>query len=152
MTERPQRTQIVADDLGDRQHRHRQDRAGTPHIQYQNISARITATGLMVKRRASSIGVTISPSMTWTRKYRPTGSSAHQVTPSDSTLAIRNSTRPTIGPRIGTKFSTKAMTPQSSGLATPHAHMMPSVSRPTMTVDQRDRDQIGGDVALDVAA
>ena len=31
---------------------------GTPHIQYQKISDRITATGFIVNRFASSIGVT----------------------------------------------------------------------------------------------
>jgi hypothetical protein len=35
---------------------------GTPHIQYQNTRDRTTSTGLIVKRRASSIGVTVSPS------------------------------------------------------------------------------------------
>src|SRR6202040_1109218 len=35
-----------------------------PHIQYQNTSARITSTGLIVNRLASSIGVIVSPSTT----------------------------------------------------------------------------------------
>ena len=38
---------------------------GTPHIQYQNTSETMTSTGLMVNRRASNIGVTVSPSMMW---------------------------------------------------------------------------------------
>ena len=37
----------------------------------------------------------------------------------------------TIGPRIGTKFTTKAITPHSSGLATPHAHITPERQHPT---------------------
>ena len=36
---------------------------GTPHIQYQKTSETTTSTGLIVKRRASSIGVAVSPSM-----------------------------------------------------------------------------------------
>ena len=36
-----------------------------PHIQSQNISDDITSTGLSVKRRASSIGVIVSPSIRW---------------------------------------------------------------------------------------
>jgi hypothetical protein len=36
----------------------------TPHIQYHNTTARTTSTGLIVKRLASSIGVTVYPSMT----------------------------------------------------------------------------------------
>jgi len=35
---------------------------GTPHIQYQNTSEMMTSTGLIVNRRARSIGVTVSPS------------------------------------------------------------------------------------------
>ena len=107
-----------------------------PHIQYQKINARITATGLMVNRRASSIGVAISPSMMWMPRYRPTGSSAHQVTPSDRMPAIRKTTIPTIGPRIGTKFTTKATAPHSTGLATPHSHIMQPVAKPTSALMQ----------------
>src|ERR1700730_2598004 len=35
-----------------------------PYIQYQNTSARMTSTGLIVNRLASSIGVMVSPSTT----------------------------------------------------------------------------------------
>src|SRR5215467_11051848 len=41
---------------------------GTPHIQYQKIKDRITATGFIVNRFASSSGVMISPSITWMPK------------------------------------------------------------------------------------
>ena len=41
---------------------------GTPHIQYQKIRDRITATGFIVNRFANSIGVMISPSITWMPK------------------------------------------------------------------------------------
>jgi len=36
---------------------------GTPHTQYQNTTARMISTGLIVKRLASSNGVLVSPSM-----------------------------------------------------------------------------------------
>src|SRR5579862_5330296 len=45
----------------------------TPHIQYQNTTDRMTSTGLIVKRLASSIGVMVSPSMIWMSKYPPAG-------------------------------------------------------------------------------
>ena len=41
---------------------------GTPHIQYQKIKDRITATGFIVNRFANSIGVMNSPSITWIPK------------------------------------------------------------------------------------
>lgn len=41
---------------------------GTPHIQNQKINEMITSTGLSVNRRASSTGVIVSPSRTWTSK------------------------------------------------------------------------------------
>src|SRR5471030_953825 len=42
----------------------------TPHIRYQKTRAMITATGLSVSRRASSVDVTTSPSTTWMPKYK----------------------------------------------------------------------------------
>src|SRR5579864_6590443 len=38
---------------------------GTPHSQNQNTKEKITRTGLSVNRLARSIGVTVSPSITW---------------------------------------------------------------------------------------
>jgi hypothetical protein len=107
---------------------------GTSHVQGQKISARITATGLMVKRRATSIGVTGSPLIRCAPKFNPTGSSAHQVMPSDTTLAIRKMTMPNAAPTIGASFNTSARTPHSSGFARPQAHMTPSVHNPTVAL------------------
>ena len=41
---------------------------GTPHIQYQKMSDKMMSTGLRVKRRASSMGVIVSPSIRWMPK------------------------------------------------------------------------------------
>jgi hypothetical protein len=49
---------------------------GTPHIQNQKTSDTITRTGFRVKRLASSIGVTVSPSIRWMPR-----SGAQQVPP-----------------------------------------------------------------------
>ena len=38
---------------------------GTPHSQNQNTKEKITNTGLRVNRLARSIGVAVSPSITW---------------------------------------------------------------------------------------
>ena len=38
---------------------------GTPHSQNQNTNEKTTRTGLSVNRLARSIGVTVSPSITW---------------------------------------------------------------------------------------
>ena len=40
---------------------------GTPHSQNQNTKEKITRTGLSVNRLARSIGVAVSPSITWMR-------------------------------------------------------------------------------------
>ena len=43
---------------------------------------------------------------------------------------------PTMAPRIGTKFSTNATAPHSTGLATPHSHMTQPVATPTSALMQ----------------
>ena len=64
IAKRPQRLQSIANDLDDRQHGTARIAPGTPHIQYQKTRERMTASGFKVNRFASSIGVTISPSIT----------------------------------------------------------------------------------------
>jgi hypothetical protein len=44
---------------------------GTPHIQNQNTSDKMTSTGFSVKCRASSMGVSASPSRRWIRSRAP---------------------------------------------------------------------------------
>ena len=68
MTEGAERSQSIANNLDDRSIGTAKIAPGTPHIQYQKIRDRITATGLMVNRFASSSGVTVSPSSTWMPK------------------------------------------------------------------------------------
>src|SRR5947209_13741232 len=99
---------------------------GTPHIQYQKIRDRITATGLMVNRFASSSGVTISPS-----SKRAAGNKAAQAGPLLINPTARKRTIPQNGPRIGTKFKQNATTPQSTGPGTSHSHITPAVAQPT---------------------
>src|SRR5580693_6915482 len=43
---------------------------GTPHSQNQNTKEKTTRTGLSVNRLARSIGVTVSPSITWMAQGR----------------------------------------------------------------------------------
>ncbi len=96
---------------------------GTPHIQSQKIRERITATGFIVNRFASSIGVTISPSITWMPKYRAAGNKAAQAGPLLINPTARKRMMPQNGPRIGTKFRQNATAPQSTGPGTSHSHI-----------------------------
>lgn len=49
---------------------------------------------------------------------------------------MRNTTMSAIGPKIGTKFSMNATAPHSTGLETPHNHMMGLVATPTSALMQ----------------
>jgi len=91
----------VANDLRDCEHRYRQDAPGTPHIQYQKISAMMTRSGLSVKRRANSMGVMVSPSARWIKRYSPAGNKAGHNVFAVSSPANVNITTPIIGPRTG---------------------------------------------------
>src|SRR6266581_653467 len=112
MADRFQALDAVADDLADRQHRGCQDGAWDPphpipedHPKDDQDRIDREAAG---RNAAHNGSIVTSP-------------------------ATRKITTPAVGPRIGTKFSRKAIVPQSSGLPSPHSHITIPVTTPTAT-------------------
>ena len=74
---------------------------GMPHSQSQNISDEITIIGLRVKRRASSMGVMVSPSKMWIPRYIAAGMKACQIDGKVKSPMKKNIATPVTGPRTG---------------------------------------------------